>query len=238
MNMTICHKKGINMKTSESITKIAPALLKVQEVIKNPEKGKTAKVITKGGGSYSYSYADLPSILDEARKLLTQNKIFLIQGHADSNGKLNIVTRFVHESGEWIEDEMLMSQFESGQMNSAQEMGSVSTYGRRYHLCAMLGIAGDEDTDTSEIGKNSASSTKASTNQGDLKQLAKDTKTVSTDQPGPIFCITHQVSMPAVNGKYGWFHSHSRISESGKPEYCRGAGFPGEQVRVEEVGPH
>jgi hypothetical protein len=54
----------------------------------------------------------------------------------------DLVTTILHESGERISGNMKLPE-----NTSPQELGSWITYLRRYSLCAMLGIAADEDDD-------------------------------------------------------------------------------------------
>ena len=139
------------MTHSESIKEIATALSKAQTELKNPTKSKTVKVTTKSGGQYSYQYAELSDILDQIKPVLEKNGLAVIQGsHAGTTGMV-VETMITHTSGEWIASELELNYESGGRMNSAQEMASAITYGRRYLLSAMLNIAADADDDASHV---------------------------------------------------------------------------------------
>ncbi len=54
-----------------------------------------------------------------------------------------ITTQLVHASGEWVRDRCVYPVAQ----RTSQGIGSAITYGRRYSLAALLGIAADEDDD-------------------------------------------------------------------------------------------
>jgi hypothetical protein len=138
------------MKTSDQIDKLAGALAKAQASIKAPPKNKTAKV-----GSYSYTYADLSDIIEAVKKPLSDNELAWTSG-TDANGHTTLHTRLIHASGQWIE-----ASYPLIDGLSAQQMGSAITYGRRYTLCALLGIVADDDDD-GQVADAPKSTTKAS----------------------------------------------------------------------------
>jgi len=123
------------MKTSDSLTKIAPALLAAQGAITFAKKD--AK-----NPHFKSTYADLPAVIDAVKQALNDNLItFLQSGSPAETGHLYITTRLLHASGEWIEDTMPIPL----QKNDAQGIGSAMTYGRRYMLAAMCGLYQDDD---------------------------------------------------------------------------------------------
>lgn len=127
------------IKTSESITKITQALLKVQKQIK-------FAVIDTDNPYYKSRYASLGSVVDACKEALNNNGIVFIQG-ASSNKDLPkmvcVTTRLLHESGEYIEDTIGVPYVQ----DTPQAYGSSLTYARRYALSALLGIVSDEDDD-------------------------------------------------------------------------------------------
>ena len=86
------------------------------------------------------------------RPVLADHGVAVLQSAGgDGNGSARIVTRLQHESGEFIQSEPLEIQIQNDR-NLAQGAGSVITYGRRYQVLAMLGIAGDDDDDGNGAG--------------------------------------------------------------------------------------
>lgn len=129
------------MKTSEKTGELVKALLLSQQQFPTITKDKTAKVPTKSGGQYSYTYADLTSVLDAVKPVLLKNGLVLQHG-AEANGHNAINCRLSHISGEWQESALNLPDGVE-----AQSMGSAVTYYRRYTACAMLGISTEDDDD-------------------------------------------------------------------------------------------
>ena len=131
------------MKTSADVGKLAGALSKAQSAFQPILKNREAKIPTKSGGSYSYSYADLASIIAATQKPLSENG--LATTSAPSNGGVTLVMRLLHSSGEWIEGEYPLP---SGAGVDDKVRAAAITYGRRYLLSSLLGIATEDDTDS------------------------------------------------------------------------------------------
>lgn len=129
------------MAQSQTIGKLAEALAKAQTLIASPKKDKTAK-IKSDKGQYEYTYADLASVLDAARKPLGDNGLSLVQPIGYQDGHMLLRTVLLHVSGEWIDSEYPIPAFAR-----AQEQGSAITYARRYAASAFLGIAAEDDDD-------------------------------------------------------------------------------------------
>ena len=123
------------MKTSESIIKISGALLAAQKDI-------TFAGMTKTNPQFHSQYADLPSVIDAVKTPLNNNGIVFLQTCSPSeDDKLHLTTRLLHESGEWIEDMMVMPLVKS----NPQGLGSAISYARRYSLAAITGLYQADD---------------------------------------------------------------------------------------------
>jgi hypothetical protein len=131
------------MKTSEQTDALFKALSEYQSEAVNPQKTSTADIPTKSGGSYSYSYAPLPDILDANRPLLAKHGLSVVQESSGENGTVSLTTLVAHTSGQWLMAGPVSVSCSGG----PQVVGSAITYLRRYSLCAVLGISGDSDDD-------------------------------------------------------------------------------------------
>ena len=120
-----------------SLDKIAAALAAAQGELSNPVKNKTANA-----GKFSYSYADLATILDHVRPVLAKYGLSPVQLVTVQGEKNVLVTRLIHASGQFFE-----STYPLPRQAGSQEMGSCITYARRYSLAAILGIAAEDDDD-------------------------------------------------------------------------------------------
>lgn len=120
--------------------KIASALAKAQGQLTNPPKTKTANI-----GKYKYRYADLAEIIEHVRPVLSKHDLAVSQLIQTTDTSTILVTKLLHSTGQY-----LMSTYPLPKSAPAQDMGSALTYARRYSLCAILGIAADEDDDGSK----------------------------------------------------------------------------------------
>jgi hypothetical protein len=119
------------------------AFVKAQAEFPSIHKDKTATIETKKGGQFSYSYADLPTILEQVNPVLKKHGFAVGQAVVSEDGNVGVETRIYHKSGHVEAFGPLF--LPSG--DDARSAGSAVTYARRYSLCAALGIATDEDDD-------------------------------------------------------------------------------------------
>lgn len=131
------------MKTSDQINELAGALAKAQGEIGKAKQSQEAVVPMKKGGQYSYGYATLADIWDACRKPLSDNGIAVMQAAETIEGGVEITTLLAHSSGQWASSQLVFVLEE----NDPQAIGSALTYGRRYGLAAIVGIAPAEDDD-------------------------------------------------------------------------------------------
>lgn len=123
---------------------LAAALVAFQASAPTINKGRTALIPTKSGGSYSYKYADLSDIWESIRPALKDNGLAVTQSlTGGSGGFMGITTTVWHKSGQHIADTVEMAI----QGRSPQEVGSQVTYFKRYALSALLGLSTEEDDD-------------------------------------------------------------------------------------------
>jgi hypothetical protein len=92
---------------------------------------------------FGKSYADLASVREVSRLPLSKNGLCIIQSPAVDGVNVVIETLLAHKSGEWVSNDLRMLS----QGNTPQAIGSAITYGRRYAMMSILGIAPAEDDD-------------------------------------------------------------------------------------------
>lgn len=122
-------------------------------------KNRTAKIPTKSGKEYSYTYTDLASI----NKWLDENGLDYYQEIEtnEQNGKDYIMT-YRYINGEWEEKPkrgcQVVDSILTGNSNPVQQYGSSLTYCRRYSLCLAFGLAMEDDdgASLSEMTKEEA----------------------------------------------------------------------------------
>lgn len=123
------------MKTSETIDKIAPALLKAQTQIGAAAKGAMNPHFKK-------PFASLGDVMEACKVALNEQLISVFQpvGH-DQYGQY-VETVLLHSTGQFISDRMSIT---CSKENDPQAQGSAITYARRYALQSMLFIPAEDD---------------------------------------------------------------------------------------------
>jgi hypothetical protein len=130
----------------EPVNELAAALAKAQGELGPVKKTKVARIAGRDGRpGREYHYADLADVLDVSRRALSKHGIAIVQGMriipgGESPG-LVLETRLIHASGQSVGTEYPISGA------TDQAIGSSLTYGRRYSLSTLVGLAGDEDDD-------------------------------------------------------------------------------------------
>lgn len=130
---------------------IAAALAKAQAKMTNPPKNRTGQC--RGG---KYRYSDLATVIDHTRAAMAEFGLSVSQLTVYGESRNTLVTRLLHCSGQYLE-----ATYPLPVGAAAQEMGSAITYARRYSLCAILGIAADEDDDGAKAGHTEEGNEKA-----------------------------------------------------------------------------
>ena len=119
---------------SDKIDKLAAALAKAQAEMKGAEKKSVNPFFNSG-------YADLHTVIEASFPHLTKYGLSIIQGNDSKPGEFFVTTMLLHESGQWIRSKLKMPI----EKVTAQSIGSTITYGRRYGLSAITGIAQYDD---------------------------------------------------------------------------------------------
>jgi len=168
------------MKTSESISALAAALAKAQAVIEGAVKDRA-------NPAFRSKYADLAAVWDAIREPLTKNGLSLVQMPDMVDGQPVLVTRLLHESGEWLEGTYPLNPVKT----DPQGYGSAITYARRYAAMAVCGVCPEDDDGNAASGKSdkaAPAATKAAPAaiSPDLKAEADNLKTIIDNASGEV----------------------------------------------------
>jgi hypothetical protein len=134
------------MIRSESLVELTKALVKAQG------KMKGAKADTKND-FFKSNYADLASVWEAIRIPLSDNGLAIIQTTQNNDKGIEVETTLLHISGEWCAGSLFMP----AEKTTAQAFGSLLTYGRRYSLAAIVGIAQIDDDGESVMNRTKPS---------------------------------------------------------------------------------
>ena len=127
---------------SNKIDKLAGALAKAQSEMGGVKKGSVNPF-------YKSNYADINDCLEVALPALSKYGLAITQGNEFNNTDgYYITTTLIHESGQWIKSKV---RIPLGGKKDAQAIGGACTYGRRYGLAAMVGLAQVDDDGNSNV---------------------------------------------------------------------------------------
>jgi hypothetical protein len=128
------------MNKSENVKELAIALSKAQAEMP-PAEMKSVNPFFKS------KYADLGSVIKAAKPVMAKHGLSISQLPTSLGDMLGVTTILMHESGEWIEDTIMLPINEEKGKSAAQVAGSVISYLRRYSFASILGMYADEDID-------------------------------------------------------------------------------------------
>ncbi|HUT58800.1 MAG TPA: ERF family protein [Phycisphaerae bacterium] len=121
-----------DFETSQELDKIGPALVRFQQMVKDPRKDAR-------NPHFNSKFVPLEGAIESLRPALNECGISVTQWHSGAG----LVTMLLHESGQYIRGtaELVLEK------QSPQGLGSAITYERRYSLLAATGTSGDVDDD-------------------------------------------------------------------------------------------
>ena len=132
------------MQKSDTITKLAAALVQAQPLVKTALMDCTNPF-------FKSKYADLGSVWDAVREALQANGLAVTQLPDAINGAPALTTMLIHESGDWIAATYPLVV--TSKDETAQGYGSAVTYARRYGLSSLMGVIADTDDDGNAASK-------------------------------------------------------------------------------------
>jgi hypothetical protein len=131
------------MNSSASVKELATALAIVQGQLTFAKKDSKNPF-------FKSNYADLESVWDACRDLLSTNGLAIMQFPGDYvDGNMTLTTVMTHSSGEWVAQNMSLPVSKP----DAQGAGSAITYMRRYALAAIVGVVQADDDGNSASEK-------------------------------------------------------------------------------------
>lgn len=122
---------------TEDTDELAAALAGFQAEMPTVAKGKTARVQTRDGGNYQYTYADLADLTREAMPILAKHGL----AFACMPGPDGLTGALLHTSGQRLTAVLPINGA------TPQQVGSSLTYMRRYLLGCLTGLVTDDDDD-------------------------------------------------------------------------------------------
>ena len=119
---------------SEEIDQLATALAQAQSELDGAAKKSTNPFFNSG-------YADLHEVISSTFPHLSKYGLSIAQGNEIIPQAVCVTTTLLHKSGQWLRSKIKLPL----EKVNAQGVGSAITYGRRYGLAAMVGVAQKDD---------------------------------------------------------------------------------------------
>ena len=188
------------MFKSDSIAKLAPALLKAQ-------KNMGAALKDSKNPFFKSKFADLNAVIDAAVPVLNEQGIVVLQNPTTldftTGPKVVLQTMLLHESGEYITSE---TDIVVAKQNDPQALGSAISYARRYGLQAAVTLKAEDDdgeanySRTPKTSTTESLSTKGSASAGSASagtNLNNSTSTTAT--PAVAYASAKEALTDVVN---------------------------------------
>lgn len=182
-----------------STPNLTKALVAFQADLPRAVKDNTAKVKTKTGADYVYSYADLSDLSPLILPLLAAQGLSWSCLPDRVDGVQVLRYELCHVSGE-----MKTGQWElpDPKRFDLQAMGSAVTYARRYCLCSVTGVAPGKDDDDAAASSRRQSTGRRSADQSDEGPPPEP-------EPEQVAAIRDQVLAATTYDQLRALHTHA-----------------------------
>lgn len=159
-------------------------------------KDSDAKIRTRAGHEFTYSFASLPTILSAVRPVLGKHGLSVSWRHAMTQTHVTTECLVTHEFGHVGSSGEIVIPIEQGTeggsgASPAQRVGIATTYGERYALKAVLGLAPEDDDDAGSQHEQDAPSATVKREDGSL--IVVDVKEVKGGKPGQKAWIRYDI---------------------------------------------
>ncbi len=151
------------MDMSDSVIKIAPALLAAQKAMKAAAKDAENK-------HFKAKYSDLATVIDAVKEPLNSAGIAFMQTIGNDSTGVMVRTTLLHESGEW----MAATTYLPVPQQTPQAFGSGITYAKRYGLQSICGLPSEDDDGERASEPEKANAHRVETRPNTARQVAVD----------------------------------------------------------------
>lgn len=185
------------MNKSETIGKIAAALVKAQSEMGNATKGATNPF-------FKSKFADLNSVREACIPVLNAQGVSVLQPTSVIEGKLYVETLLLHESGEFISG---LYEVVVAKQNDPQALGAAISYSRRYGLQSMVNIGAADDDAESAMGRNTKTVPVKVTTNTVTEKATGTTETITAEVAPPKksgFGVKKEEPAPTTGSEDGW----------------------------------
>lgn len=132
--------------------------------------------VAERGQGHNIKYATLEDIVDIVRPIMKDYGFAITFSIEQSDKNITVVGELVHKGGHSKKTSMVLPHDSSGSKNAVQAIGSSTSYGKRYVLCAMLNVAtrNEDDDGYAAVPEKPKQPISAPRFQNALSQIAAD----------------------------------------------------------------
>lgn len=184
--------------TSGEVNELSEAMALAFGQLTNVVRNKVSHFAKKGkDGTPIPDYADLASCFDCIRKAYSANGLSILQTFHPygEDGTIYLVTTVRHKSGQFERSYLPMA----GKI-PPQELAKAATYLKRIALCAIVGIAADDDDDGEQANQ---SHQKAQANDEKRIERALVSKTRACQTAEDVAAVIEQAERGVASGQLG-----------------------------------
>lgn len=167
------------MNQTETIGALAKSLAKAQGEIENASKD-SENTFFKNAAGKNTKYASLAEALTAIRPVFSRHGLSLIQVPCLTEKGFVLMTRIMHESGEWIEGDYPIEPTKK----DPQGFGGAITYARRYSAMAFAGIAPEDDDANDASGKTGTKEAAKAVAEKKVETIKSEPKTALAEAFG------------------------------------------------------
>jgi hypothetical protein len=161
------------MERRDAAREFAAAMASFQAECPSIKKASRATVTTKGGGTYSYTYAELDDIAHVVNPILAKYGLSYGWDSTVTEGTLTCVCTVRHLNGHSVASSFTLPIDNPSAMNPQQKVGAALTFAQRRSLSAALGLTTtNDDTDANPVDPTPISDDQVT----ELEDLIAETK--------------------------------------------------------------
>lgn len=181
-------------------------------------------------------YADLGAVLDAVEPALQKHGLMIVQPTlVTEDGRHRVQTILFHVSGQWMASEWELHPVKA----DPQGEGSALTYGRRYGVMALLGLAPEDDDGNDASTRNSTQRTENERANEERREAMREASEKSVDWPAELAKATTSeqvITLGRRAAQVGEFEKHRAIFVSRKQELEKAEMEAAQKLAGEQLG--
>jgi len=136
------------MEARQAAREFSAAMAAFQSECPSIKKGSTGNIVTKSGGKYSYTYAELDDIARTINPIMAKHGLSYGWDSPVEGDKLTCICTVRHVAGHFVTSTFILPIDNPSGMSPQQKVGAALTFAQRKSLASVMGLTTtDEDTD-------------------------------------------------------------------------------------------